>query len=43
MRVVILGAGRLGRVLALGLLQAGHELRLLAQRRELLAALPPGF
>ena len=43
MRVVILGAERLGRVLALDLLNAGHEVRLLDQRRELLAALPPGF
>ena len=43
MRVVILGAERLGRVLALDLLQAGHEVRLLEQRRELLAALPPRF
>ena len=43
MRVVILGAERLGRVLALDLLQAGHEVRLLEQRRELLAALPREF
>lgn len=43
MRVVIVGAERLGRVLALNLLQAGHEVRLLEQRRELLEALPPGF
>jgi trk system potassium uptake protein len=43
MRVVILGAERLGRVLALDLLQAGHEVRVLEQRRELLEALPPGF
>jgi trk/ktr system potassium uptake protein len=43
MRVVIVGAERLGRVLALDLLQAGHEVRLLDQRRELLEALPPGF
>ena len=43
MRVVIVGAERLGRVLALDLLQAGHEVRLLEQRRELLEALPSGF
>ena len=43
MRVVIVGAERLGRVLALDLMQAGHEVRLLEQRRELLEALPPGF
>ena len=43
MRVVILGAERLGLVLALDLLQAGHEVRLLEQRPELLAALPAGF
>ncbi len=43
MRIVILGAERLGRVLALDLLQAGHEVRLLEQRGDLLAALPPGF
>jgi trk system potassium uptake protein TrkA len=43
MRVVIFDAERLGRVLALDLLQAGHEVRLLDQRRELLEALPPGF
>lgn len=43
MRVVILGAERLGRVLALDLLHAGHEVRVLDQRSELLAALPHGF
>ncbi len=43
MRVVIVGAERLGRELALDLLQAGHEVRLLEQRRDLLEALPPGF
>jgi trk system potassium uptake protein TrkA len=43
MRVVIVGAERLGRVLALDLLQAGHDVRVLEQREELLAALPPGF
>ncbi len=43
MRVVIVGAERLGRVLALDLLQAGHEVRLLEQRRDLLEALPSGF
>ena len=43
MRVVIVGAERLGRVLALDLLQAGHDVRLIEQRRELLEALPPGF
>jgi trk/ktr system potassium uptake protein len=43
MRVVIVGAERLGRVLALDLLQAGHEVRLLEPRRELLEALPAGF
>lgn len=43
MRVVIVGAERLGRVLALDLLHAGHEVRLIDRRGELLAALPPGF
>ncbi len=40
MRVVILGAERLGRVLALGLLEAGHEVRILEQRGDLLAGFP---
>lgn len=43
MRVVIVSAERLGRVLALELLDAGHEVRLLEQRRDLLDALPPAF
>lgn len=43
MRIMILGAERLSRVLALDLLHAGHEVRVLVQRRELLATLPPEF
>lgn len=42
MRIVILGAERLGRVLALDLLEAGHEVRVLEQRGDLLAAFPSG-
>ena len=42
MRVVILGAERLGRVLALDLLEAGHDVRVLEPRGDLLAAFPPG-
>jgi Trk K+ transport system NAD-binding subunit len=42
MRVVILGAERLGRVLALGLLEAGHKVRILEHRGELLEAFPSG-
>jgi Trk K+ transport system NAD-binding subunit len=42
-RVVIVSAQRLGRVLALELLDAGHEVRLLEPSRDLLDALPAGF
>ncbi len=42
MRVVIVGAERLGRVLALDLLETGHEVRVLEQRGDLLAAFPRG-
>jgi trk system potassium uptake protein len=41
--VVIMGAERLGRTLGFDLLHAGHEVRLLERRADLLAALPPDF
>lgn len=41
--MLIVGAERLGRALALDLLHAGHDVRLLEQRGDLLAALPPDF
>ncbi|HEX6933270.1 MAG TPA: NAD-binding protein [Streptosporangiaceae bacterium] len=42
MRVVILGAERLGRLLTLDLLDAGHDVRVLEPRGDLLAAFPRG-
>ncbi|HEU0025362.1 MAG TPA: TrkA family potassium uptake protein [Thermoleophilaceae bacterium] len=43
MRVLIVGAERLGGVLAGDLLHVGHEVRLLDDRGERLVALPEGF
>jgi trk system potassium uptake protein TrkA len=43
MRVLIVGAGRLGRVLAADLLHDGHDVRILDPGRERLARLPATF
>lgn len=43
MRILIVGAERLGRVLATDLLHAGHDVRVLDGRGRLLVRLPHGF
>ena len=43
MRVLIVGADRLGRALATELLRSGHDVRVLDARRELLGRLPHDF
>ena len=43
MRILIVGADRLGRVLATDLLHAGHDVRVLDPRSELLRRLPHDF
>ena len=43
MRILIVGAERLGRVLATDLLHAGHDVHVLDHRERLLARLPHGF
>lgn len=43
MRILIVGADRLGRVLAVDLLHSGHDVRLLDSRSDLLRRLPRDF